>query len=180
MRCEVCGSNVGRWSASPLCPACHAAMGHPLPVPAQRRGGSGMWLWTHPQARTAAAGGQLGPILRAYRAASGTSQRQLADPARLRHHVHLHDRDRTTRRHRMSRRGSGSHVDLGLPVQTLLESRIPTTPTSPPCCNWRIRHPARGRGPPIRTTAPRQINELWPLVTRLEKQSSRRPRRTRR
>ena len=30
MQCEACGAAVSRWSASPLCPACHAVSGATL------------------------------------------------------------------------------------------------------------------------------------------------------
>jgi len=42
--CDGCGATVGRWAASPLCPACHPIAGATLPLPAQRRPGSATWL----------------------------------------------------------------------------------------------------------------------------------------
>jgi len=79
MRCEGCTATVSRWSASSLCPACHAIAGAALPIPDQRRPRSALWLWTSDDARAALATGDLAVIIRAYRAATGASQRQLAD-----------------------------------------------------------------------------------------------------
>jgi len=79
MRCDGCGSTVGRWSASPLCPACHMIAGSSLALPAQRRPGPATWLWTKDTARAALASGDLALIIRTYRAATGTSQRRLAE-----------------------------------------------------------------------------------------------------
>ncbi len=79
MRCEGCTAIVNRWSASSLCPACHAIAGAALAIPDQRRPRSALWLWTSDDARAALATGDLAVIIRAYRAATGASQRQLAE-----------------------------------------------------------------------------------------------------
>ena len=48
-------------------------------IPRHRRPPSALWLWTGDHARVALATGDLAVIIRAYRAATGTSQRQLAE-----------------------------------------------------------------------------------------------------
>jgi transcriptional regulator with XRE-family HTH domain len=78
MRCEACGAAISRWSASPLCPTCHA--GTATTAPASRTTpAAALWLWTSDSARNALATGHLGVIMRAYRAETGTNQRQLAE-----------------------------------------------------------------------------------------------------
>jgi hypothetical protein len=61
MRCDGCGAMVGRWSASPLCPACHTIAGAALPIPVERRRVSAMWLWASDDTRAALASGDLAP-----------------------------------------------------------------------------------------------------------------------
>jgi transcriptional regulator with XRE-family HTH domain len=78
MRCEACGATVGRWSTSPLCPACYTITGSVLPPPPARNLDT-VWLWMSDSARAALATGDLRTIMRAYRAATATSQRQLAE-----------------------------------------------------------------------------------------------------
>ena len=79
MRCEACGAAVGRWSTSPLCPACYTVAGSVLPAPARGHAPDTVWLWMSDGARAALATGDLRRIMRAYRAATATSQRQLAE-----------------------------------------------------------------------------------------------------
>jgi len=62
-----------------LCPACHVVAGARLPLPQPQRSVSALWLWTTDHARTALATGDLAVIIRAYRTNTGTSQRQLAE-----------------------------------------------------------------------------------------------------
>jgi transcriptional regulator with XRE-family HTH domain len=166
MRCDGCGATVSRWSESPLCPACHAIAGATVPIRAQRHSVSAMWLWTSDNARTALASGDLALIIRTYRAATGTSQRRLAellgyDPT----YISMIETGRreigdVTTRMRIARH-------LGLPAHTLGvcdpddaefnamlqfgESTI------------RLAVIARQSG-----HGAEAVNELWPLITRLE------------
>jgi transcriptional regulator with XRE-family HTH domain len=77
MRCAACAATADGWDRSPLCPACHAIAGGPLPA-AELSAGSPLWLWTSRDAAAALATGSLSVILKAYRASTGTSQATLA------------------------------------------------------------------------------------------------------
>lgn len=170
IRCEGCGANVGRWSDSPLCPTCHSVAGLALPIPRSRPRGAAMWLWTTREARAALATGQLAAIIRAYRAGTGISQRRLAetlgyDPTYI-SMIETGKRDVTdvATRLRFARH-------LGLPTHTL-------GVTEPDDADFtamlqfgestiRLAVIARqsGRGADA-------VNELWPLVTRLERRAA--------
>jgi transcriptional regulator with XRE-family HTH domain len=78
MRCPACETTPSPYSTTPLCPACAAVAGLHPPLPATTRPDA-TWLWTSTTARTALSSGDLGTILRAYRAATRTSQRSLAE-----------------------------------------------------------------------------------------------------
>src|ERR1043165_117528 len=78
MACEACGARVSRWSELRLCPACHSTSGGVLVAPEAVRPATSLWLWTSPSARTVVASGDLGAILKAYRAATGATQRDVA------------------------------------------------------------------------------------------------------
>jgi transcriptional regulator with XRE-family HTH domain len=166
MQCEACGAAVSRWSASPLCPACHAVSGATLPLPDQRQPHSALWLWTSNHARTALATGDLAVIVRAYRTATGASQRQLAeqlgyDPT----YISMIETGRREINDVATRLRIARH--LGLPPHTL-------GVTDPDDADYsamlqfgestiRLAVIARQAG-----HGAEAVNELWPLVTRLE------------
>jgi transcriptional regulator with XRE-family HTH domain len=129
-----------------------------------------LWLWTNDEARKALASRQLATILRAYRTATGTSQRQLADL--LGYDTTYISMIETGRREvsdvsarlRIARR-------LGLPVHAL-------GVTDPDDADFtamlqfgesaiRLAVLARQSG-----HGAEAINELWPLVTRLERRAA--------
>jgi transcriptional regulator with XRE-family HTH domain len=165
VRCDRCGATVGRWSASPLCPACHAIAAI-LPLPAQRRGVSAMWLWTSDTARAALASGDLALIIRTYRAATRTSQRRLAellgyDPT----YISMIETGRraisdVATRLRIARR-------LGVPAHTLGVSDPHDADFTGMLqfgeSTIRLAAIARQSG-----HGAEAVNELWPLVSRLE------------
>jgi transcriptional regulator with XRE-family HTH domain len=166
MRCGACAAMVGRWSTSPLCPACHAAAGAVFPLPDQRRAHSALWLWTSDTARAALATGNLAVIVRAYRAATGTSQRQLAellayDPTYI-SMIETGRRDikDVAARLRIARQ-------LGVPAQCLgvsdPEDADFTAMLQFGESTIRLAVIARQAG-----HGAEAVNELWPLVTRLE------------
>ncbi|MEU8091686.1 helix-turn-helix domain-containing protein [Micromonospora chalcea] len=157
---------VGRWSASPLCPACHAIAGAALPVPVPRREGPALWLWTSDTAQAALATGDLAVIIRTYRAATGVSQRRLAellgyDPT----YISMIETGRreisdVTARLRIARH-------LGLPAHRLGVSDPDDADFTAMLqfgeSTIRLAAIARQSG-----HGADAVNELWPLVTRLE------------
>ena len=169
MQCDACTATVMPGSSSSLCPACHAINGANLSLSSQPTMPS-LWLWINDEARSALATGHLATILRAYRTASGTSQRQLADL--LGYDTTYISMIETGRREvsdvaarlRIARR-------LGLPVHAL-------GVTDPDDADFtamlqfgqsaiRLAVVARQSG-----HGAEAINELWPLVTRLEKRAA--------
>jgi transcriptional regulator with XRE-family HTH domain len=166
MRCESCGAAVSRWSASPLCPACHAVSGATLPLPGRRQLPSVLWLWASDEARVALATGDLAVIIRAYRAATGASQRQLAellgyDPT----YISMIETGRREINDVASRLRIARH--LGLPPHTLGVSDPDDADFSAMLqfgeSTIRLAVIARQAG-----HGAEAVNELWPLVTRLE------------
>jgi transcriptional regulator with XRE-family HTH domain len=165
MRCEACGVAVKRWSSSSFCPTCHTVSGELLTPPA-RRTTSAMWLWASPDARAALATGQLSIMVRAYRTATGTSQRRLADvlgydPTYIsmietgrREVADVHARLRIARL-------------LGLPAHALgvadPDDADYTAMLQFGQSTLRLAVLARQAG-----HGAEAVNELWPLVTRLE------------
>lgn len=166
MQCGGCGARVGRWSASPLCPACHAIAGAALPVPGQRHGGSALWLWTSDIARAALASGDLAVIIRAYRAATGVSQRRLAellgyDPT----YISMIETGRREISDVATRLRIARH--LGVPAHTLGVSDPDDADFTAMLqfgeSTIRLAAIARQSG-----CGAEAVNELWPLVARLE------------
>ncbi|MBB6546881.1 helix-turn-helix domain-containing protein [Nonomuraea rubra] len=77
MLCAACATTVDDgWNASHLCPACHAISGAPLP--SLTSAGSPIWLWTSPSASPALASGNLAVIIKAYRRTARITQSALA------------------------------------------------------------------------------------------------------
>ncbi len=83
--CERCGAQRSRYNREPLCAPCQAAS-RPVerPGPAPRATADvtlwpapPLWLWATPQGQAVLCSGDLGAILRAYRAATGLTQDQL-------------------------------------------------------------------------------------------------------
>ncbi len=160
-----------RSDARPL--GCFAALpslpydrGRELAAPRPTTSGPATWLWISDTARTALASGDLALIIRTYRAATGTSQRCLAellgyDPT----YISMIETGRreisdVVTRLRIARR-------LGLPAHTLGVSDPGDADFTAMLqfgeSTIRLAAIARqsGRGAEA-------VNELWPLVTRLE------------
>ncbi|TMM34390.1 MAG: helix-turn-helix transcriptional regulator [Actinobacteria bacterium] len=166
MRCQACGSTVSQWSGSPQCPACHAVSGAALPLPDQRRSHSALWLWTSDHARAALATGDLAVIVRAYRAATGASQRQLAgllgyDPT----YISMIETGRRQINDVAARLRIARH--LGVPPHALGISDPEDADFKAMlqfgASTIRLAVLARQAG-----HGAEAVNELWPLVTRLE------------
>lgn len=75
-RCERCGTRLGRYAPNAVCPACRSGTAT-LTVPPPRLAPA-VWLWSNPAAAAAFASRDLPTILRTYRATNGLSQHDLA------------------------------------------------------------------------------------------------------
>lgn len=166
MHCEACGANLIRPSASSLCPACQALTRGSLPLPRQRGPHAALWLWISDNARIALASGDLATIVRAYRAATGVSQRQLAerlgyDPT----YISMIETGRREINDVATRRRIAQH--LGIPPHTLGIIDPDDADFSAMLqfgeSTIRLAILARQAG-----HGAEAVNELWPLVTRLE------------
>jgi transcriptional regulator with XRE-family HTH domain len=165
MRCRACHATVDDQDGSPICPACAAVTASPM-EPERMAPASALWLWTAESARVALASGDLSLIIRAWRRATGTSQQQLA--------VHLgYDCSYIS----MIETGRREVVDiaarrriawyLGIPPHILgitdSDSADHATMLQFGYSTLRLATLARqsGHGAPA-------VNEIWPLVARLE------------
>lgn len=165
-RCQSCGASLHSAAEYAACPSCHATTGLPTPTPVERRDVSAMWLWTGPDTATALASRDLAVILRTYRRLNHLSQEKLA--ALLGYdktYISLIETGRRTisdlptRRHIAGILGLPPHVlgitgsddaDFAAMVQ-FGDSTI------------RLAEIARQAGRAVEA-----VNELWPLVARLE------------
>jgi len=170
MRCEACSADVSRWSSSPLCPACFSINDRGLPFPAPASGTSATWLWTSAAARGALATGELGVIVRAYRSATGMSQRGLAeqlgyDPT----YISMIENGRREVSDVATRLRFARY--LGLPAHTLGLSEPDDADFTAMLqfgeSTIRLAVVARQSG-----HGAEAVNELWPLVTRLERRAA--------
>lgn len=156
----------GPTGATTTCSACQVTAGGPDPAPAEPQLAPAAWAWTDPAAAQALRSRQLGLILRAYRTASGLTQEQLA--ARLgydktyvsmietgRRAVH----DVPARRHIARTLAIPPHL-LGVtdPRDTEHAAMVAFAQAI-----IRLADLARAGG-----QAAEAVNELWPLVARLE------------
>ncbi|MEV1173925.1 helix-turn-helix transcriptional regulator [Nonomuraea sp. NPDC049784] len=164
MRCAACGSAVDdSWDASPLCPACHVVAGAPLPHQTMR---APLWLWTSPSARAALATGNLGKILRAYRKATRISQAVLAEGLQYdRTYIVMLETGRRVLTDVGALRRIAEH--LGLPAHALGVTDRADADFAAMMkfgqSTVRLSALARESG-----HSAEAINELWPLVWRLE------------
>jgi transcriptional regulator with XRE-family HTH domain len=140
--------------------------GAPLALSDQRQPRSALWLWTSDHAREALATGDLAVIIRAYRTATGASQRQLAellgyDPT----YISMIETGRREINDVAARLRIARH--LGLPPHTLGVSDPDDADFSAMLqfgeSTIRLAIIARQAG-----HGAEAVNELWPLVTRLE------------
>lgn len=165
MRCRACGATVDEPDSTPFCPACTAVAGIPREL-TRTACSSALWLWTSPPARAALATGDLGVMIRTWRHATGSSQQALAE--RLGYDPSYVSMIETGRRDVVdvaNRRRIAQY--LGIPLH-----RVGVTDTD------GVDHVALlqfGHSTLRLAILARQaghgaaaVNELWPLVARLE------------
>ncbi len=162
--CERCGAALGRHARTPVCPTCQAGTTTLSARPP--RLAPAVWMWSDPAAAAALTSRDLAIILRAYRTANGLSQEALAG---------LLGYDKSyiamieTRRRTPGDVGGRRHIAraLGLPYHVL-------GVTDPDGADFaalvqfgdsvvRLAEVARRSGRAVEA-----VNELWPLVARLE------------
>lgn len=165
-RCEGCATELSRYATPPVCPTCYALSGHRPSATPSRRLLPALWLWSTPEAATALATRDLGVILRTYRRLNNCSQEKLAA---------LLGYDKTyismieTGRRVINDVATRRHIadTLALPAQTLgitgtsdadFAAMIQFADST-----IRLAEIARQAG-----RAMEAVNELWPLVARLE------------
>lgn len=165
-RCLACGTSVDDGAREPICPQCSSAAPAPAPGTDCEALTASVWDWTDRASRQALRSGDLGAILRAYRRVNGLSQEKLAvvlgyDKTyismieRGRRAVH----DVATRRHIARTLAIPPHL-LGVtdPADTEYIAMIAFAEST-----IRLAELARSAG-----RAGEAVNELWPLVARLE------------
>lgn len=165
MRCRACGSRVDEIDGASLCPACAAVVGAPR-EPLRTASPSVLWLWTSPQARSALATGDLGAMVRAWRLATGTSQQSLADQLGYdSSYISMIETGRRDVVDVVNRRRIGQH--LGIPLHrvgvTDLDAADHVAMLQFGHATVRLATLARQSG-----LGAAAVNELWPLVARLE------------
>jgi len=156
----------GAGGAAVVCPACQVTAGGPGPAPAEEQLAPAAWAWIDPAAARALRTRQLGPILRAYRTAAGLTQEQLA--ARLGYDKTYVSMIETGRRavHDVPAR---RHIARTLAIPPhLLGVTDPRDSEHVAMVSFaqaviRLADLARAAG-----RAAEAVNELWPLVARLE------------
>ncbi|WP_051499303.1 helix-turn-helix domain-containing protein [Nocardia sp. BMG51109] len=167
-RCQACGVTIGRYTADPLCPTCAATTdeGHAVAIVPATPIASAVWLWATPEAGTAIATRDLPTILRAYRRINGLSQIALAELLGYdKSYVSMIETskraitDVASRRHIAARLGLPAHV-LGVTGTDDAEYRAMLQFGD---STVRLAEIARQAGHAVEA-----VNELWPLVARLE------------
>lgn len=165
-RCEACGAALSGLTAEPVCPTCHAATRHRPPLVPARRLLPSVWLWSTPESARALRSRDLATILRLYRRLNQLNQEQLATVLGYdKTYVSMIEtgrrvvNDMTTRRHIATALGLPTHV-LGVTSHddadfaAMIQFGDSTV---------RLAEIARQAGRAVDS-----VNELWPLVARLE------------
>lgn len=168
-RCEVCGAWLSRFTTESVCPTCCANTGV-LSRASTRRLPPAVWLWASPLARPALASRDLGTILRAYRRINQLSQDRLAALLGFdKTYVSMIETGRraisdvTTRRRIAHALGLPTHV-LGV---TDLDDADFAAMLQFADSTIRLAEIARQAGRAVDA-----VNELWPMVARLEARAS--------
>ncbi|MFJ4656238.1 multiprotein-bridging factor 1 family protein [Nocardia sp. NPDC088792] len=169
-RCQACGVTISRYAESPVCPTCATNTDAGRSVVRAAPIASAVWLWATAEASTAIATRDLPTILRAYRRINGTSQAALAELLGYDNsYVSMLETGRRvisdvgTRRHIAARLALPAHV-LGVTdvddaeFRAMLQFGDSTV---------RLAEIARQAGRAVEA-----VNELWPLVARLEARAS--------
>ncbi|WP_280421955.1 helix-turn-helix domain-containing protein [Nocardia carnea] len=165
VRCQSCGVTISRLAADAVCPTC-ANTTPALPAVRAAPIVAAVWLWASPEAATAIATRDLPTILRAYRRLNGLNQIALADHLGYdKSYVSMIETGRraisdvATRRHIASRLGLPPHI-LGVTGTDDAEYRAMLQFGD---STVRLAEIARQAGHAVEA-----VNELWPLVARLE------------
>jgi transcriptional regulator with XRE-family HTH domain len=164
MRCPACAAALDEPVAGAQCPACRAVSGEVLYL--RPAASSSLWLWTSDDAQTALSTGNLGIIMRAWRRVTGVSQHDLAE--RLGYDTSYISMIENGRRD-VADIGSRLRIAtfLGVPPHRV---GVVDTESADFIAMMQFAHStirlavlARQAG-----QAAAAINELWPLVARLE------------
>lgn len=165
-RCAVCRADLSAFAADPLCPSCSVNANLTLPAVPARRLVPAVWIWSAPAAAAALGSRDLPTILRTYRLLNGFSQQHLAD---------LLGYDKTyismieTRRRSPGDIGTRRHIarTLGLPTHLFGVTDDGDADFAAMVqfgdSTIRLAEIARRAGRAVDA-----VNELWPLVARLE------------
>jgi transcriptional regulator with XRE-family HTH domain len=165
-RCDACGAGLSRLAVEPICPTCHANARHAAPVVPVRQLMPAVWLWSAPEATAALRSRDLATILRVYRRLNKLSQERLAA---------LLGYDKTyvsmieTGRRNISDIATRRHIarTLGLPMHVLGVTDNDDADFAAMIqfgdSTIRLAEIARQSGRAVDA-----VNELWPLVARLE------------
>ncbi|MDX8051415.1 helix-turn-helix transcriptional regulator [Lentzea sp. BCCO 10_0798] len=157
---------MSRLAVEPICPTCHASARHVAPVVPARQLVPAVWLWSTPEATTALKSRDLATILRVYRRLNKLSQERLAA---------LLGYDKTyvsmieTGRRNISDVATRRHIarTLGLPMHALGVTDNDDADFAAMIqfgdSTIRLAEIARQSGRAVDA-----VNELWPLVARLE------------
>ncbi|MFI5537542.1 helix-turn-helix domain-containing protein [Nocardia sp. NPDC051900] len=165
-RCQACGVTISRYAAESVCPTCAANNGPPSPPVRAVPIVSAVWLWAAPEAATAIATRDLPTILRTYRRINGLNQIALAELLGYdKSYVSMLETGRraitdvASRRHIAARLALPTHV-LGVTGVDDAEYRAMLQFGD---STIRLAEIARQSGHAVEA-----VNELWPLVARLE------------
>ncbi|MFE3191595.1 helix-turn-helix transcriptional regulator [Nocardia sp. NPDC059240] len=169
-RCQACGVAISRYAENPVCPTCATNSNVGRSVVRAAPIASAVWLWATPEAATAIATRDLPTILRAYRRINGANQVALAELLGYdKSYVSMLETGRRvisdvdTRRRIAARLALPAHV-LGVTdvddaeYRAMLQFGDSTV---------RLAEIARQAGRAVEA-----VNELWPLVARLEARAS--------
>ncbi|MEU5259733.1 helix-turn-helix domain-containing protein [Amycolatopsis sp. NPDC021455] len=162
--CERCGARLSRHARTPVCPTCQAGTTTLSTRPP--RLAPAVWMWSDPAAAAALSSRDLATILRAYRAANGLSQEALAGLLGYdKSYIAMIETRRRTPGDVAGRR----HIArvLGLPFH-VLGVADPDGADFAALVQFgdsvvRLAEVARRSGRAVEA-----VNELWPLVARLE------------
>ncbi|GAA4875875.1 helix-turn-helix domain-containing protein [Saccharopolyspora cebuensis] len=164
--CDSCGVEVSRYAVDSVCPTCFAARHTPpADLPAARLAPA-VWMWSSPEASIALATRDLPTILRIYRRLNRLSQEKLANVLGYdKTYISMIETGRRTITDVSTRR----HIarTLGLPAHALgvtdADDADFTAMLQFADSTIRLAEIARQSGRAVDA-----VNELWPLVARLE------------
>ncbi|GAB3494035.1 helix-turn-helix transcriptional regulator [Amycolatopsis cihanbeyliensis] len=165
-QCAACGAELSRFATEPVCPTCHASTPHRPQAGSAPTLAPALWMWSSSEASSALRSRDLATILRAYRRLNRLSQEQLAAVLGYdKTYVSMIE----TRRRTISDVGTRRHIahTLGLPTHVLGVTDSDDADFAAMLqfgdSTIRLAEIARQSGRAVDA-----VNELWPLVARLE------------